>query len=143
MNGGDLRFGRVEDRLNLRLLVSRQVQLASELLKAERVDRARTRTPGPAWAWVMIKPPSAIAPAATTANRFLFIVGFVCCLEALLRAFKRNDRVQPAAVTKFLWHVCSRAQPASRQVLGTSTSTREVVTKAQSRRSCLMVWMRS
>ena len=76
MNGGDLRFGRVEDRLNLRLLVSRQVQLAGEPSKAELVTVPAPQ--GPAWAWVMIKPPSAIAPAATTANRFLFIVGFVC-----------------------------------------------------------------
>ena len=50
----------------------------------------------------MIKPPSAIAPAATTANRFLFIVGLVCLLEALLRAFERDDRAQAAAVTRIL-----------------------------------------
>ena len=37
MNRGDLRFGRVEDRLNLRLLVSRQVQLVGEPSKAELV----------------------------------------------------------------------------------------------------------
>jgi hypothetical protein len=49
----------------------------------------------------MIKAPSAIAPAARTANRFLFIVGLVCCLEALFRAFKRDDRAHGAAVTKF------------------------------------------
>jgi len=37
MNGGELWFCRVEDRLNLRLLVGRQVQFAGEVLKAERV----------------------------------------------------------------------------------------------------------
>jgi hypothetical protein len=37
MNGGDLRFSLIEDRLNLRLLFSSQVQLVGEFSKAERV----------------------------------------------------------------------------------------------------------
>lgn len=37
MNGGDLRFGRVDDRLDLGLLIRGQVQLFSDSLKAERV----------------------------------------------------------------------------------------------------------
>src|SRR5436309_13041583 len=52
----------------------------------------------------MIKPPNAIAPAVTTASRFLFIVGLFYCLAALLRAFERHDRTQAAAVTNFFRH---------------------------------------
>jgi hypothetical protein len=37
MNGDDLRFGRIEDRLDLRLLISGQVQFASDPLEAERM----------------------------------------------------------------------------------------------------------
>ena len=37
MNGGDLRFGRIHDWLDLRLLISGEVQLFSEPLQAERV----------------------------------------------------------------------------------------------------------
>jgi len=35
VNGGDLRFGRVEDGLNLGLLVGRQVQFARQVVKTE------------------------------------------------------------------------------------------------------------
>ena len=37
MNGGDLRFGRIQDWLNLRLLISGQVQLFGYPFQAERV----------------------------------------------------------------------------------------------------------
>jgi hypothetical protein len=37
MNGGDLGFGLIKDRLNLSLLVRSQVQLVSQMLQAERV----------------------------------------------------------------------------------------------------------
>ena len=35
MNGGDLRFGLIKDRLNLSLLVRCQVQLVTQMLQAE------------------------------------------------------------------------------------------------------------
>jgi hypothetical protein len=35
MDGGDLRFGRIQDRLDLRLLISGQVQLFGDPLQAE------------------------------------------------------------------------------------------------------------
>jgi hypothetical protein len=38
MNGGDLRFGRIEDRLDLCLLISGQVQFVGDPLQAERVS---------------------------------------------------------------------------------------------------------
>src|SRR5215831_3697072 len=60
----------------------------------------------------MIKPPSAIAPAATTANRFLFIVGFVCCLEALFCAFERHDRAHGTAVTTLFNALVARTPAA-------------------------------
>src|SRR5215475_10760849 len=44
--------------------------------------------PGPGCACTTTKPPSAIAPAAATANRFLFIVGFICCYKALFAPLK-------------------------------------------------------
>src|SRR4029077_5284702 len=66
----------------------------------------------------MIKPPSPIAPAATTANRFLFIVFFVCCLEALLRAFERHDRARAAAVKKFLALIVGARPAASGEPTG-------------------------
>src|SRR5262249_48478820 len=66
----------------------------------------------------MIKPPSAIAPAATTANRLLFIVGFISCLEALLRAFKRDDRARAAAVTRILAVVVAVLATASTEPTG-------------------------
>src|SRR5439155_4873768 len=93
----------------------------------------------------MIKPPSPIAPAAITANSFFFIVCFVCCLEALLRAFKDMTAHVLQRLQNFLQWLsrCPLRRAPNPQVLGTSTSTREVVTKAQSHRSCLMVWMRS
>jgi hypothetical protein len=37
MNGGDLRFGRIQDRLDLRLLISGQVQLFGDPPQAEHV----------------------------------------------------------------------------------------------------------
>src|SRR4029078_5395659 len=37
MNGGDLRFGRIEDRLDLGLLISGQVQLFGDPSKTERM----------------------------------------------------------------------------------------------------------
>ena len=93
MNGGDLRFGRVEDRLNLALLLGSQIQLAGSPSKAERVAmpcRTANSVSIPAWAGcaTMIKAPRAIAPAAATANRFRFIVCFVVCLRSALRALK-------------------------------------------------------
>src|SRR5262249_52945636 len=44
--------------------------------------------PGPGCACTTTKPPSAIAPAAASANRFLFIVGFICCYKALFAPLK-------------------------------------------------------
>ena len=66
----------------------------------------------------MIKPPSAIAPVARTANTFLFIVGLVCCLEALFRAFERDDRAYGAAVTKILFVVQLFHSERSRGISG-------------------------
>jgi hypothetical protein len=37
MNGGDLRFGLIKDRLDLRLLIGSQVQLIGDPTQAERV----------------------------------------------------------------------------------------------------------
>jgi hypothetical protein len=45
MNGGELWFGRVEDGLNLGLLVGRQVQFAREVVKAECVVTVPARGP--------------------------------------------------------------------------------------------------
>jgi len=42
MNGGDLRFGRIEDRLDLRLLISGQVQFVGDPPQAERVSMPRS-----------------------------------------------------------------------------------------------------
>ncbi len=88
MNGGDLRFGRVKDRLNLRLLISSQVQLFGDPLQAELMAMPVSAPPGPACACTTTKPPSAIAPAAAIANRFLFIVGFICFCKALFAPLK-------------------------------------------------------
>jgi hypothetical protein len=45
MNGGELRFGRIDNRLNLCLLIRGQVQLFRDSLKAERVAASTaTRT---------------------------------------------------------------------------------------------------
>ena len=49
MNGNDLRFRRIEDRLDLRLLVSREVQLACDSLEAERMS-----LPVPSLAWARL-----------------------------------------------------------------------------------------
>ena len=38
MNGGDLRFGRIKDRLDFRLLISGQVQFVGDPPQAERVS---------------------------------------------------------------------------------------------------------
>jgi hypothetical protein len=46
MNGDDLRFGRIQDRLNLRLLISSQVQLFGDPLQTEHVARPVS---GSAW----------------------------------------------------------------------------------------------
>ena len=45
MNGGNLRFGLIENRLNLGLLISRQIQLVGEFSKAECVA-VRAPRPG-------------------------------------------------------------------------------------------------
>src|SRR5947207_16005406 len=94
--------------------------------------------PGPGCACTTTKPPSASAPAAASANRFLFIVGFICCYKASFAPLK--DMTERAV--ERLQNFSKRDNPKP-QVLGTSTSTREVVTKAQPSLSWLTVWMRS
>jgi hypothetical protein len=69
---------------------------------------------------------------------FLFIVGFISCYKAPFAPLK-NMTVRAAERLQNFFERDS-AEP---QVLGTSASTREVVTKAQPILSWLMVWMRS
>jgi hypothetical protein len=69
---------------------------------------------------------------------FLFIVGFISCYKAPFAPLKNMT----VPVTERLQNFFKR-DSAKPQALGTSTSTREVVTKAQPILSWLMVWMRS
>ena len=65
-------------------------------------DRAsRPGPPGPGCACTTTKPPSAIAPAATSANRFRFIVMFFVVLLCALRAFQDDDRMRTSGYKFF------------------------------------------
>ena len=127
MNGSELRFGRIENRLNLCLLIRSQVQLLGYSLKAERVS---VPTAGPGCACTTAKPPSAIAPAATNANMFLFIVCFILSSRNILSLLQVMTDRQSGRVTIFLLFIrCDGV--FLRQALGTSASTSKIVTKAR------------
>src|SRR5437868_12007632 len=77
MNGGDLRFRRVENRLNLCLLIRGQIQLLGRWRRPNACPCSPPWPPRPGCACTATKPPSAIARAATNANMLLFIVCFI------------------------------------------------------------------
>src|SRR5437870_12247224 len=107
--------------------------------------------PRPGCACTITKPPSAIAPAATTANifRFIILIFFLSDFPSALFYASRlmTDRVKRRLqififARQFQRRSTPRPAADQRHALGTNGSAYKLVTAARHCRSFVMVWMR-